>query len=96
MTRVALVTGAAGDIGAACSAALEREGLRVIRLDRTLPSNASGDWIVCDLADPKAVERTSAVLIRLPGGTGRVMGATEHATMPPLEGSPAVIGSGSD
>ena len=41
--------------------------------------------------DPKAVERTSAVLIRLPGGTGRVMGATEHATMPPLEGSPAVI-----
>ena len=41
--------------------------------------------------DPASVERTSAVLVRLPGGTGRVMGDTTQKDVPPLEGSPAAI-----
>jgi len=39
--------------------------------------------------DPADVERTVAVLVRLPGGTGRVMGDTDaRQAVPPLEGSP--------
>jgi probable F420-dependent oxidoreductase len=41
--------------------------------------------------DPESVERTSAVLVRLPGGTGRVMGDTTQKDVPPVEGSPAEI-----
>ncbi|HTK44098.1 MAG TPA: LLM class flavin-dependent oxidoreductase [Patescibacteria group bacterium] len=41
--------------------------------------------------DPASVERTSAVLVRLPGGTGRVMGDTTQKDVPPVEGSPAAI-----
>jgi probable F420-dependent oxidoreductase len=39
--------------------------------------------------DPAAIERTVAVLVRFPGGTGRTMGDTTAAeTTVPLEGSP--------
>ena len=39
--------------------------------------------------DPAAVERTVAVLLRMPGGTGRVMGdATHRQAVAPLEGPP--------
>jgi len=37
--------------------------------------------------DPAEVERTAAVLVRLPGGTGRVMGDTSQAAIPPVQGS---------
>ncbi len=37
--------------------------------------------------DPAEVERTAAVLVRLPGGTGRVMGDTTQAAIPPVQGS---------
>lgn len=37
--------------------------------------------------DPSEVERTVAVLVRLPGGTGRVMGEPTSAAEPPIEGS---------
>ncbi len=43
--------------------------------------------------DPAEVERTAAVLVRLPGGTGRVMGDTTQAAIPPLQGSPEAIAS---
>jgi probable F420-dependent oxidoreductase len=43
--------------------------------------------------DPGEVERTCAVLVRMPGGTGRVMGDTTQARIPPLEGSPAAVAS---
>ena len=45
--------------------------------------------------DPAAIARTVAVLVRMPGGSGRVMGDTS-ATMrvAPLEGSPAQIADG--
>jgi alkanesulfonate monooxygenase SsuD/methylene tetrahydromethanopterin reductase-like flavin-dependent oxidoreductase (luciferase family) len=36
--------------------------------------------------DPAEIERTVAVLLRLPGGSGRVMGDTSQAAITPLEG----------
>jgi probable F420-dependent oxidoreductase len=41
--------------------------------------------------DPTSIERTSAVLVRLPGGTGRVMGDTTQKDGPPVQGSPIEI-----
>ncbi len=41
--------------------------------------------------DPAAIERTVAVLIRLPGGRGRVQGDTTQDSVPPVTGSPAEI-----
>ena len=39
--------------------------------------------------DPDEIERTVAVLVRLPGGTGRLQGETVNDPAPPLEGDPA-------
>jgi alkanesulfonate monooxygenase SsuD/methylene tetrahydromethanopterin reductase-like flavin-dependent oxidoreductase (luciferase family) len=41
--------------------------------------------------DPASVQRTVAVQVRLPGGTGRVQGDYTKATFPPLEGPPDVL-----
>jgi alkanesulfonate monooxygenase SsuD/methylene tetrahydromethanopterin reductase-like flavin-dependent oxidoreductase (luciferase family) len=42
--------------------------------------------------DPAAIERTVAVLVRLPGGTGRIMGDTSPVqSVAPLEGPPDVV-----
>ena len=41
--------------------------------------------------EPASVERTTAVLVRLPGGTGRVMGDTTQKDVPPVQGSPSQI-----
>ena len=41
--------------------------------------------------DPAEVERTVAVLVRLPGGTGRLAGDTSQALIPPVQGAPAEI-----
>ncbi len=42
--------------------------------------------------DPRAIERTVAVLVGMPGGTGRVMGDTDaRQAVAPLTGSPASI-----
>lgn len=58
--RVAVVTGGASGIGAACAALLEAEGARVARWDR----QAGGGVIACDVADPAsiaaAMEKTRA------------------------------------
>ena len=85
MTRVALVTGAAGDIGKACAIALEAQGLRVIRLDRNLPEQAAPtDWIACDLADPKAVTDAIAAITADPGRLDvvvNVAGINHRATL---------------
>jgi probable F420-dependent oxidoreductase len=40
---------------------------------------------------PTAVERTVAVLVRLPGGTGRLQGNTSSAEAAPVEGDPETI-----
>ena len=41
--------------------------------------------------DPATLEKTSAVLVRLPGGKGRVMGDTTQKDVPPVEGTPSEI-----
>ena len=42
--------------------------------------------------DPAAIERTVAVLVRMPGGTGRVMGDTSpRQAVAPLEGPPEIL-----
>jgi probable F420-dependent oxidoreductase len=41
--------------------------------------------------DPGTLEKTSAVLVRLPGGTGRVMGDTTQKDVAPVQGSPSEI-----
>ena len=41
--------------------------------------------------DTAEIERTSAVLVRLPGGTGRIMGDTTQAEVPPLRGTAVEI-----
>jgi probable F420-dependent oxidoreductase len=43
--------------------------------------------------EPAEIERTVAVLVRLPGGAGRVMGDSARGAVPPVEGSPAEIAS---
>ena len=45
--------------------------------------------------DPAAIERTVAVLVRMPGGTGRIMGdENPRMAVTPLEGSPEHIAEG--
>jgi len=45
--------------------------------------------------DPAAIERTVAVQVRMPGGSGRIMGDQDpRMTVPPLEGSPEVMAEG--
>ena len=58
MARVALITGSAGDIGAAASATFFEAGYCLALLDRrqpTIPAGAEGLSLGCDLADPAAV-----------------------------------------
>lgn len=45
--------------------------------------------------DPSGIERTVAVQVRMPGGTGRIMGdENPRMTVTPLEGPPEVIAEG--
>jgi alkanesulfonate monooxygenase SsuD/methylene tetrahydromethanopterin reductase-like flavin-dependent oxidoreductase (luciferase family) len=41
--------------------------------------------------DPTAIERTIAVLVRLPGGEGRLQGESKQRAIPPVEGDPAAL-----
>jgi alkanesulfonate monooxygenase SsuD/methylene tetrahydromethanopterin reductase-like flavin-dependent oxidoreductase (luciferase family) len=41
--------------------------------------------------DPAAIERTVAVLVQLPGGSGRAQGDSANDAVPPVTGSPAEI-----
>jgi alkanesulfonate monooxygenase SsuD/methylene tetrahydromethanopterin reductase-like flavin-dependent oxidoreductase (luciferase family) len=41
--------------------------------------------------DPREVERTVAVLVRLPGGSGRLQGDLAQARIPPLPGNPVEL-----
>jgi NAD(P)-dependent dehydrogenase (short-subunit alcohol dehydrogenase family) len=62
--RVAVVTGAAGDIGAATARAFAQAGHRLVLLDSVPPSPpASADLaLTCDIADPAAVASAFAIV----------------------------------
>ncbi|MCA3440377.1 MAG: SDR family NAD(P)-dependent oxidoreductase [Cereibacter sp.] len=68
--RVAVVTGAAGDIGAATARAFADAGHALVLLDRhaaVLPQGAGGLALSCDLSDPGAVAATfAAIAARFP------------------------------
>ena len=58
MARIALITGAAGDIGQATAKAFAAEGYSLALLDRhlpVLPDMSEGLALACDLADPALV-----------------------------------------
>ena len=72
MARVALITGAAGDIGAATALAFAETGWALILLDRNLavlPTGAEGFALACDVANPVAVQ---AALGRVEARFGRL------------------------
>jgi NAD(P)-dependent dehydrogenase (short-subunit alcohol dehydrogenase family) len=62
--RVAVITGAAGDIGAATARAFAQDGHALVLLDRTRASldGAEGLTLACDLADPAAVAAAFATI----------------------------------
>jgi NAD(P)-dependent dehydrogenase (short-subunit alcohol dehydrogenase family) len=81
--RVALVTGAAGDIGRAIAATLSTGGARVAASDlagTSLPSDIAALALRCDVGDAQAVEAlVEAVEQRL--------GPIDHSTPPACCGS---------
>ncbi len=63
---------------------------RVARLRSIVDAAAAGAG-----RDPAAIERTVAVLVRMPGGTGRIMGdENPRMAVAPLEGPPGAIADG--
>ena len=89
--RVAVVTGAAGQIGAACARALAGEGADVAAVDLTVPAiEVSGggrvEPIVADLSDPADLERAFAAAEEALGPVDvLVQSAAVHARVPFLE-----------
>jgi probable F420-dependent oxidoreductase len=60
------------------------------RPDGLAPLRARVDEACRDVGrDPAEIERTVAVMVRLPGGGGRIQGDYAQDAPPPLEGSPA-------
>ena len=60
MKKVALITGVMGGIGSATANAFLEQGWQVFGLDRIAPdkSPAGAQYMVCDLSDPIAIEKT--------------------------------------
>src|SRR5690242_15017857 len=89
--RVAVVTGAAGQIGAACAEALAAEGADVAAIDLTAPEiavSAGGRVapIAADLSDPADLERAFAAAEEALGPVDvLVQSAAVHARVPFLE-----------
>jgi 2-dehydro-3-deoxy-L-rhamnonate dehydrogenase (NAD+) len=67
MTRVALVTGAAGGMGRAICARLMADGLHVIGVD-IAPDSAGAETHICDLTDPPAIAALFAIITTRHGG----------------------------
>jgi NAD(P)-dependent dehydrogenase (short-subunit alcohol dehydrogenase family) len=60
MKKVALITGVMGGIGSATANAFLEQGWQVFGLDRNAPEHSpkGAHYMVCDLADPIAIEKT--------------------------------------
>lgn len=85
--RVVAVTGAAGQIGAACARAFAAEGATVAAIDREAPAEADGIVpVLADLADPAALERAFDEAEAALGPIDvLVQSAAVHARVPFLE-----------
>jgi glucose 1-dehydrogenase len=60
MKKVALITGVMGGIGSATANAFLEQGWQIFGLDRNAPEHSpkGAHYMVCDLADPIAIEKT--------------------------------------
>lgn len=67
MSRVAVVTGAAGGIGAATCALLDERGWDVVGIDQRDPSSDQSGWRTADCAEPAELEAALADLDRIDG-----------------------------
>jgi NAD(P)-dependent dehydrogenase (short-subunit alcohol dehydrogenase family) len=85
--RVVAVTGAAGQIGAACARAFAEEGAAVAAIDRDPPAESDGIVpVLADLADPVALERAFDEAEAAVGPIDvLVQSAAVHARVPFLE-----------
>jgi NAD(P)-dependent dehydrogenase (short-subunit alcohol dehydrogenase family) len=85
--RVVAVTGAAGQIGAACARAFAEEGAAVAAIDREAPAAADDVVpVLADLADPTALERAFDEAEAAVGPIDvLVQSAAVHARVPFLE-----------
>ena len=68
--KTILVTGANRGIGEAIANILSEKGHRVIRAARTLPEDATEDWVQLDLLDPGSIDRMVSKVERLCGERG--------------------------
>lgn len=91
--KVVVVTGAAGQIGAACAEAFVREGARVAGIDRVEPAAPAGAFsITADLSDPTDLEAAFETAERECGPADvLVQSAAVHARIPFLEITPENI-----
>lgn len=85
--RTALVTGASRGIGAAVAELLAAEGVRVIRVARTLKPATRGAVhdLPCDLTDPDQVSRLAAHIIKQQGPPDIVVSNAGAFLLRPLE-----------
>lgn len=94
MNKRVLITGAAGGIGAATVAELERRGARVVGLD--LHAGGNDELIECDVRDQDAVDRAVALAIDRLGGLDVLinnagLGYLQSAGLAPDESALAVL-----
>jgi len=86
---VAVVTGAAGGIGAAVSRWLAGHGARVYDLDRRRPDPESGVYIEVDVTDPDSVDAAVARVTAAAGRIDALVAAAGRAEEPtPAEAMP--------
>ncbi len=77
----AIITGAAGGIGAAIAARFEAEGARVVGIDLRSPSDATGlNFVQCDVSVPAEVERAMTDALAMLGGRLDVLVAAAALT----------------
>lgn len=95
MSKRVVITGAAGGIGAATIAELERRGARVVGLD--VHGGGNGDLIECDVRDQDAVDRAVASAVDRLGGLDVLinnagLGYPQSAGAAPDDSALAVLG----
>ncbi|MCD0503804.1 SDR family NAD(P)-dependent oxidoreductase [Bordetella petrii] len=90
--RVAVVTGAAGGLGAAIARRLAGMGAAVVRVDRRAPAPDDGhraDAIACDITDPAAISAMAGQVARRYGRCDVLVNNAGIKTAPvPLEDLP--------
>jgi NAD(P)-dependent dehydrogenase (short-subunit alcohol dehydrogenase family) len=94
MSARVIVTGAAGGIGGAASAALRARGVRVVGLD--LVADADRGILACDVRDQAAVDRAVAAAIERLGGLDVLInnagiGIPQRAGEPPDDAALSVL-----